>query len=151
MQLLFFSPTDIIETALLMAVGYLVVLVAAIIDTVTGVRKARRLGIVIKSSILRHVFPKLIFYYGLIIMFSLLDVLFLISDIENHFGLKELPYMTFIGCIVAVATEAWSVWENMPRNDKASIEASLRKSKDLLNQVTALVAELRRLNPDQFK
>lgn len=146
-----FTPDDLSHATALMAIAYLVVLVAVAIDTATGVRKAHRIGRKIQSSILRRVFAKLLVYYGLIIMFSLLDVLLFIVDIEQHFGLKELPYMTILGCFGAVITEAWSVWENMPRHDQASIQASLSKSKDLLAQTTALVKELQRLHPQGLK
>lgn len=138
-----FSPADVLHVSTLMGIAYLIVLLAVIIDTVTGVQKSRRIGKVIRSSILRRVFVKLLIYYGLIIMFSFIDVLLFIVDVEEHIGLKELPYLTILAAIGAVLTEAWSVWENMPSHDTRTIEDNLAKSKELVKQVASLFNELK--------
>ena len=121
-----FSPADVLHVTTLMGIAYLIVLLAVIIDTVTGVQKSRRIGKVIRSSILRRVFVKLLIYYGLIIMFSFIDVLLFIVDVEEHIGLKELPYLTILAAIGAVLTED-----------------NLAKSKELVKQVASLFNELK--------
>lgn len=139
-----FQPEAIIEATALMAVSYLVVLFAVGIDTATGVQKAHRMGRKIQSSILRRVFAKLLVYYGLIIMFTLGDVLLFISDLELRLSIPELPYLTIIGCVGAVATEGWSVWENMPRHDTTSI----KQTQELARAIAKAVEEIRTTTPN---
>ena len=142
-----FQPEAIIEATALMAVSYLVVLFAVGIDTATGVQKAHRMGRKIQSSILRRVFAKLLVYYGLIIMFTLGDVLLFISDLELRLSIPELPYLTIIGCVGAVATEGWSVWENLPRPDTTSIKQSVKQTQELARAIAKAVEEIRTTNP----
>lgn len=140
-----FNPTDILEALSTMSVSYLLVLLAVAIDTATGVAKSRRERRPIKSSIIRRMFAKLLVYYGLILMFSFVDVLLFTVDLPLTFGLKELPYLTALGAIGAVATEGWSVWENMPRHDKEHIEDGLEQTKQLLEQLNSLVSKAKQL------
>ena len=127
-----FQPEAIIEATALMAVSYLVVLFAVGIDTATGVQKAHRMGRKIQSSILRRV-----------IMFTLGDVLLFISDLELRLSIPELPYLTIIGCVGAVATEGWSVWENMPRHDTTSIKQSVKQTQELARAIAKAVEEIK--------
>ena len=138
-----FEPEAIVETTALMAVAYIVVLFAVGIDTATGVQKAHRKGRKIQSSILRRVFAKLLVYYGLIIMFTLGDILLFISDLELMLSIPELPYLTIIGCVGAVATEGWSVWENMPRHDTTSIKQSVKQTQELARAIAKAVEEIK--------
>lgn len=136
------NSAEAVDSSLIMALSYLLVLGAVVIDTITGVAKAHRIGRKIESSILRRVFGKLLVYYGLILMFTFLDILLFLVDIELRLNLPELPYLTTLGCIGAIATEGWSVWENMPRHDTESIKRGATRSRELMRELAKAVREI---------
>lgn len=142
----FFSPEEAQEMATLMAVALLIVLVAVIIDTITGVMRAKRNKQVIQSGISRRVFGKLIIYYIAIAMLALLDVLLFMIDLEIRISIPELPYLTVIGAIWAVATEGWSVWENLPKHDTTSMKNSAKQTQELAKELAKALNEVRNLS-----
>lgn len=144
-MLKFFSPEEAQETATLMAVALLIVLAAVIIDTITGIMRARRAKQVIQSSIARRVFGKLLIYYLAIAMFALVDVLLFLVDLETRFSIPELPYLTVFAAIGAVATEGWSVWENLPKHDTNSIKNSAKQTQELAKELAKALNEVRNL------
>lgn len=141
----FFSPEEAQEMATLMAVALLIVLVAVIIDTITGVMRAKRNKQVIQSSIARRVFGKLLIYYLAIAMLALLDVLLFMIDLEMRISIPELPYLTVFGAIGAVATEGWSVWENLPKHDTNSIKNSAKQTQELAKELAKALNEVRNI------
>lgn len=141
----FFSPEEVQETAALMAVALLIVLAAVIIDTISGVMRARRAKQKIQSSIARRVFGKIIRYYLVIAMFSFIDILLFLVDFEVRISIPELPYMTVLASIGAVATEAWSVWENLPKHDTTSIKNSAKQTQELAKELAKALNEVRNL------
>ena len=132
--------------ATLMAVALLIVFVSVIIDTITGVMRAKRNKQVIQSSISRRVFGKLIIYYIAIAMLALLDVLLFMIDLELRISIPELPYLTVIGAIWAVATEGWSVWENLPKHDTTSMKNSAKQTQELAKELAKALNEVRNLS-----
>ena len=144
-MLKFFSPEEAQETATLMAVAMLIVLASVIIDTISGVMRAKRNKQVIQSSIARRVFGKLIRYYLVIAMFSFIDVLLFIIDFEVRLSIPELPYMTVFASIGAVVTECWSVWENLPKHDTTSIKNSAKQTQELAKELAKALNEVRNL------
>lgn len=141
----FFSPEEAQEAATLMAVAMLIVLASVIIDTISGVMRAKRNKQVIQSSIARRVFGKLIRYYLVIAIFSFIDVLLFVIDFEVRFSIPELPYMTVFASIGAVATEGWSVWENLPKHDTTSIKNSAKHTQELAKELAKALNEVRNL------
>ncbi len=141
----FFSPAEFQETAALMAVALLIVLAAVIIDTITGIMRAKRNKQAIQSSIARRVFGKIIRYYLVIAMFSFIDILLFIVDFEVRISIPELPYMTVFASIGAVATESWSVWENLPKHDTNSIKNSAKQTQELAKELAKAINEVRNL------
>lgn len=141
----FFSPEEVQETAALMAVALLIVLAAVIIDTITGVMRAKRNKQAIQSSIARRVFGKIIRYYLVIAMFSFIDILLFLVDFEVRISIPELPYMTVLASIGAVATEGWSVWENLPKHDTTSIKNSAKQTQELAKELAKALSEVRNL------
>lgn len=141
----FFSPEEAYETATLMAVALLIVLAAVIIDTITGIMRAMRTKQKIQSSIARRVFGKIIRYYLVIAMFSFIDVLLFIIDFEPRISIPELPYLTVFASIGAVATEGWSVWENLPKHDTTSIKNSAKQTQELAKELAKALNEVRNL------
>lgn len=142
----FFSPEETQEMATLMAVALLIVLVAVIIDTITGVMRAKRNKQVIQSSIARRVFGKLIIYYIAIAMLALVDVLLFMIDLEMRISIPELPYLTVFGAIWAVSTEGWSVWENLPKHDTTSMKNSAKQTQELAKELAKALNEVRNLS-----
>ena len=141
----FFSPEEAQETVTLMAIALLIVLAAVIIDTITGIMRARRAKQKIQSSIARRVFGKLLIYYLFIVMFALVDVLLFIIDFEVRISIPELPYLTVFASIGAVATEGWSVWENLPKHDTTSIKNSAKQTQELAKELAKALNEVRNL------
>lgn len=141
----FFSPEEAQEAATLMAVAMLIVLASVIIDTISGVMRAKRNKQVIQSSIARRVFGKLIRYYLVIAIFSFIDVLLFVIDFEVRLSIPELPYMTVFASIGAVATEGWSVWENLPKNDTTSIKNSAKQTQELAKELAKALNEVRNI------
>ena len=141
----FFSPEEVQETASMMAVALLIVLASVIIDTISGVMRARRAKQKIQSSIARRVFGKIIKYYLVIAMFSFMDMLLFLVDFEVRISIPELPYMTVLASIGAVATEAWSVWENLPKHDTTSIKNSAKQTQELAKELAKALNEVRNL------
>lgn len=141
----FFSPEEAQEAATLMSVALLIVLAAVIIDTISGVMRARRAKQRIQSSIARRVFGKLLIYYLAISMLALIDVLLFLVDLETRISIPELPYLTVFGAIVAVATEGWSVWENLPKHDTTSIKNSAKQTQELAKELAKALNEVRNL------
>lgn len=141
----FFSPEEFQETAALMAVALLIVLAAVIIDTITGIMRAKRNNQAIQSSIARRVFGKIIRYYLVIAMFSFIDILLFLVDFEVSISIPELPYMTVFASIGAVATEGWSVWENLPKHDTTSIKNSAKQTQELAKELAKALNEVRNL------
>lgn len=141
----FFSPEEAQEAATLMAVAMLIVLASVIIDTISGVMRAKRNKQVIQSNIARRVFGKLLIYYLAIAVLSLLDVLLFIIDLETRLSIPELPYLTVFGAIGAVATEGWSVWENLPKHDTNSIKNSAKQTQELAKELAKALNEVRNL------
>ena len=140
-----FSPEEVQETSTLMAVALLIVLFAVVIDTITGIMRARRMREKIQSNIARRVFGKIVRYYLAIAMFALLDMLLFIVDLEVQFTIPELPYLTVFAAIVAVSTEAWSVWENLPKHDTDSIKNSAKQTQVLAKELAKALNEVRNI------
>ena len=108
--------------------------------------RAKRNKQVIQSSISRRVFGKLIIYYIAIAMLALLDVLLFMIDLEIRISIPELPYLTVIGAIWAVATEGWSVWENLPKHDTTSMKNSAKQTQELAKELAKAINEVRNLS-----
>mgnify|MGYP001676464627 FL=1 len=141
----FFSPEEAQEMAAMMAVALLIVLAAVIVDTITGIMRALRTKQKIQSSTARRVFGKLLIYYLAISVLALLDVLLFIIDLETRLSIPELPYLTVFGAIGAVATEGWSVWENLPKHDTTSIKNSAKQTQELAKELAKALNEVRNL------
>ena len=76
-------------------------------------------------------------------MFAFIDVLLFIIDFEVRFSIPELPYLTVFGAIGAVATEGWSVWENLPKHDTNSIKNSAKQTQELAKELAKALNEVR--------
>lgn len=132
--------------AALMAVALLIVLVAVIVDTITGIMKAIRKKEKIESKTARQAFSKLLIYYLFIVMFSLVDILLFLIDVEVRISIPELPYLTVLASIGSVATEGWSVWENLPKNDTTSIKNSAKQTQELAKELAKAINEVRNIS-----
>lgn len=111
------------------------VLVAMIVDLIMGVRKARQRGEATMSYGLKRTVDKAIRYYGLIVLFVLLDIIASIAI--------SLPYFTMIGGAFIVSIEIKSWFENATIKEKKQVDAiiELLKNKDDILKAAATIIE----------
>ena len=93
-----------------LAVLYACVFLSVIVDLFFGVRRARKLKIIRTSYGYRRTITKLTGYFGLMIMFSITDV---VASV-----LFKMPYFSVVGAIGIVLVEAKSVFENLRQQEK---------------------------------
>ena len=96
--------------SIILCAMYLCVLFAIIIDLFFGVRRARRLKIDRTSYGFRRTITKTTTYYGLMMLFTLADV---IASI-----ISPLPFFTALGAIGIVIVEGKSVFEKVKDENK---------------------------------
>jgi len=93
-----------------LVVLYACVFAAVLIDLFFGIRRAKRLKISRTSYGFRRTIAKLTNYFGLLLMFTIIDILASI--------MFKMPYFTIIGAIGIVTVEAKSVFENLKKQEK---------------------------------
>ena len=93
-----------------LAVLYTGVFLSVIVDWVVGVRRARKLKIMRTSYGYRRTITKLTGYFGLMMMFSITDV---VASV-----VFKMPYFSVAGAIGIVLVEAKSVFENLKQQEK---------------------------------
>jgi hypothetical protein len=119
-----------------LAVLYACVFLSVIVDLFFGVRRARKLKIIRTSYGYRRTITKLTGYFGLMIMFSITDV---VSSV-----LFKMPYFSVVGAIGIVLVEAKSVFENLRQQEKsiAEVQQLLLKFFENKEEIQTLVAFL---------
>lgn len=141
---------DKIITALLLLFGmYVLVLLAVACDLISGVRKAKRAGVVRSSYGFRRTVDKLARYYNLLIAISFVDCLQMaaIWYMEVYYGYKIVmfPFITLLGAIGVCLIEVKSIYEKA--EDKVKIDEAISltgkviASKDDLSQAAKEIAE----------
>jgi hypothetical protein len=119
-----------------LAVLYACVFLSVIVDLFFGVRRARKLKIIRTSYGYRRTITKLTGYFGLMIMFSITDV---VASV-----LFKMPYFSVVGAIGIVLVEAKSVFENLRQQEKsiAEVQQLLLKFFENKEEIQTLVAFL---------
>ena len=119
-----------------LAVLYACVFLSVIVDLFFGVRRARKLKIIRTSYGYRRTITKLTGYFGLMIMFSITDV---VASV-----LFKMPYFSVVGAIGIVLVEAKSVFENLRQQEKsiAEVQQLLLKFFKNKEEIQTLVAFL---------
>jgi hypothetical protein len=101
-----------------------------------GVRRAKRLKIVRTSFGYRRTITKLTSYFGLMLMFSIADI---VASM-----IFKMPYFTVLGAIGIVIVEAKSVLENIRKDEKniAEVQKLLLKLFESKEELQALISFL---------
>ena len=87
--------------------AYVVVLAAIAADLWSGIRKAKAKGEYVHTFGIDRTFDKLRKRYNLLLVFSLLDSLLIISEIHNNM----IPYATIVAAIIMCLVEIKSIAE----------------------------------------
>lgn len=105
----------------------LVVLLAIIVDLISGVRKAKQIGLARTSIGLRETVKKIIQYFTVMLFGIMLDTL--ISKITGW------PYVTMALCVGLVIIEGISVWEKAEAKLKKKITNNVGDIASILQNV----------------
>lgn len=122
-------------------VPYIIVLVAMIVDFISGVAKARSAGVARVSTGYRRTGRKFLEYFSILLLATLLDVLF--SIIEPF----SLPFFTFLVAAFLVFCEVVSVREKTESKaikndiDLKLIIAAIQGKSDLKEEILKLIED----------
>ena len=126
-----------IELELIM---WIIVLIAIIIDLISGLRKASQLGELHTSYGFRRTVTKMVQYYGLLSFAFMFDVL---SSM-----VLPMPYFTMLASFFLVFIEAKSVLEKAHEKDRRKMNKSIKElavllehKDDVLKGITELLKE----------
>lgn len=110
----------------ILAVPYAVVFIAMVLDLISGILKAKKLGEASTSLGLRRTVNKFKDYYGMLLVASLIDILLSVVEVYS------LPYVTFACGIYLTFIEGLSIRE------KGEDKGHRQNNKDLKAFVTLL-------------
>lgn len=113
---------------------YILAFIAVAVDFVSGIRRARREGKLRTSIGYRKSINKVNQYGMFLTILSVLDLMTTVTQILPAFGLRDLPFVTFIGCAILCIVEAKSVWENSDRGRRAEIKTTASALIELLKK-----------------
>lgn len=139
--------------AAFVAVEYLLVLAAAIADMASGIRKAKRKGQATRSRALRRTIDKLLRYYNLLAILTIVDIMQIAATLylraTEGYALPSIPLFTLTGSIGIALIEVKSIMENGSDKEKSDIAEladlldGIAKS-DRLNQLINILKSLKR-------
>ena len=110
----------------ILAVPYMIVLLAMTLDLIAGIMKAHKIGEARTSEGLKRTVSKFRDYYGMLLVATLMDVLLSVVEIYN------LPYITFACGVYLTFIEGLSIRE------KAEDKTRRQNNKDLKALITIL-------------
>lgn len=124
-----------------------IVLVAIVIDLISGLQKVSKQGKPHTSLGFRRTVTKTVQYYGLMCFAFMFDIL---SSL-----VLPLPYFTMIASCFLVFIEAKSVFENIHNDDRKRINRSIKdliimieNKDDLLNGIVEILKETEKENDE---
>lgn len=139
--------------AAFIAIEYLLVLAAVVADMVSGIRKARRKKQATRSRALRRSADKLLRYYNLLAILTIIDVMQISASLYlraiEGYNLPTIPVFTLIGSMGMAMIEVKSIVENGSEKEKSNIAdiseliEYLTKS-DHLNKLIDILKSLKR-------
>lgn len=103
---------------------YILTFLAVAVDFASGIRRAKREGLLRTSIGYRKSINKVNQYGMFLSILSVLDLMTTVTQLLPTFGVKDLPFATLFGCAVLCIVEAKSVWENSDRGRKAEIKTT---------------------------
>lgn len=117
-----------VKVQLAMILGlYALTFFAVAVDFYSGVRKAKRQGELRTSVGYRKTVSKINQYGMLLTIASVLDMMATVIQLFPEFGIRDLPFATFVGCAVLCFIELRSVWENTESGHKRDVQAVARQ------------------------
>lgn len=127
---------------------YVLVFLAILADLWSGVRKAKSMGKARTSYGLRRTVEKMLKYYNLLIILSIIDCMQIVCvwylDTYYEFSIPMIPLITIIGAIGIGLIELKSIYEKA--DDKeirriTELTGNIISNKDDLKKITASVIE----------
>lgn len=133
---------------LLVIVAFLYVAVLALVslDLWAGIRKARKAGVYRSSKKLRRTLEKLVTYYNVLLIVTVIDVLVLFGVAVLEVNIPHFPYLTLLGALFVGVIELKSVFEKAEDKDRAAVADAvedlrkLSKDKDLVGLLESMLA-----------
>lgn len=112
--------------AVIMLVFYALAFAMILADLWAGVRKAKRAGKYVSSSGLRRTVDKVCRYYNMMLLFSLVDIVLIVSI--QHYNevagaaLPAFPVFTLAATLMVAIMEGRSIYESLDRKTRAAAE-----------------------------
>ena len=135
----------------LMFLEYLLVLIAVLADLVSGVRKAKKMGVAQRSKAFRRTVDKLARYYNALFALSIVDAMQLIAiaylrAVESLDSLPLFPLFTLLGAIGIALIELKSIFEKaevkeQQYRDTAEAIIKLLRNHDVITNLINLKSE----------
>ena len=135
----------------LMFLEYLLVLIAVLADLVSGVRKAKKMGLARRSKAFRRTIDKLARYYNALFALSIVDAMQLIAiaylrAVESLDSLPLFPLFTLLGAIGIALIELKSIFEKaevkeQQYRDTAEAIIKLLRNHDVITNLINLKSE----------
>ena len=135
----------------LMFLEYLLVLIAVLADLVSGVRKAKKMGVARRSKAFRRTVDKLARYYNALFALSIVDAMQLLAiaylrAVESLDALPLFPLFTLLGAIVIALIELKSIFEKaevkeQQYRDTAEAIIKLLRNHDVITNLINLKSE----------
>lgn len=109
MNLHFNTTQDVGHGITIIFMCFILITVAVLLDLYTGIRAAKKTGEPIRSHVLRKTIKKIIDYYVIIVLCTLIDVLGLCFPWYN------IPYADILATLSVILIEGRSMLENFAR------------------------------------
>lgn len=116
----------------IVGIMWLFVLVAIIIDLISGYSKAKQRGEARTSYGLKRTVSKFTLYYSCLLLAFMIDAILMYVISSFNFIIPAIPYITMVGSIYLIYVEARSVME------KAEDKEKVRLTKNLSELITFL-------------
>lgn len=123
---------------------YAVVFLAIIADFVAGWRKAKKDGFIWSSKGLRQTVKKIVQYYNMLFVVSLIDVVQMVGIWQGGFDIVKMPLFSFIATIFLCIIELKSIYERNSDKERANMEivakflAKAAKDKDVKELIATI-------------
>ena len=135
---------------------YVLVFLAILADLWSGVRKAKIMGKARTSYGLRRTVEKMLKYYNLLIILSIIDCMQIVCiwylDTYYKFSIPMIPIITIVGAIGIGLIELKSIYEKADDKELRKITeltGTLITNKDDLKKITGLVIDYLKSEKDE--
>lgn len=117
---------------------------AMLIDLGFGIKKAKQLGLYTTSTGFKRTTEKAMLYYGVLLTVFIIDVICNIAAV--YMDVFKYPLLSVLWSIYIIGTEAYSMYE---KADEKMRHKKERQAKELLDVVTKVSSELKKLSKDE--